>query len=465
MGNKGSRARAPPPKPGRPAAPPRPNDGRCNWQPYFYLEANPDLQNAFGWDYNKVKEHWINHGHREGRSPCGNVMPECRWDDARYNSLHPDVVAARYPAFQHVRQHGLNEGRAICWPAREEEIRKAELEKIRLEEERIKAEEDRKRAAEEAEAERVATEWNETVYKRQLQSANRLGPDKRTVPTSAETEHCIFHWEDYNRMYPEILGKGVTEEVIEAVGGGLLGKAMGMAMGIIGGVGNRDLGSKTLPESAFTDADKDRLKTHYAVTGTEEGRTPCGKKMPHCAFDPVDYLQRYPDIKEKGYTKETAADHFRSFGLYENRIVCSQHATNRLDQEITGCDTGDKKIRVDCASGHQVDDGFIEYGRWDNTICPSLDEKGNVARYGGITGKTSFVRRKYPLPRRCIGANSCELGPELSADTGQDPMPNVYKHYRVRYRCVPSPRQIIGNVMSTIHRGGGKGFPWWMFRR
>lgn len=432
MGNKGGRPR-PPPKPGRPAPPPKPTDGRCTWQPFYYLEANRDLQNAFGWDYHQVRNHWINHGHREGRSPCGAIQPGCKWDGERYLKLNPDVRGKMDP-FHHVRNHGLNEGRAICWPTRENQIRQEEAQRAAeaqrraaaaaaearqkaaaaaaaelRRQEAIRQEENRKRQAEEAEAERLANAWMDQVHRRQVEVATRFGPEESTVDTSKQEEKCMFHWEDYHNFYPDVLKNNKSS-------------------------------------SQLTDDEKNRLKAHWTITGIEEGRTPCGAKMPGCVFQPNDYFQQYTDIQGminkgevSGTTREDkVVDHYRRFGIHENRILCSQSPEPNLrhNKKIWGCETGQTDIKLSCPAGSVIHpDGYILYGRWDNTICPSLDKTGKVAKHGGITSRTSFVRRRYPLPKRCHAARECTLSKIMSENTNNDPVPNTYKHYEIYYRC------------------------------
>lgn len=50
-------------QPPQPAVPPLTDE-----QAECYLQRHPDLQNAFDGDIDKAKAHWLQHGHKEGRS-------------------------------------------------------------------------------------------------------------------------------------------------------------------------------------------------------------------------------------------------------------------------------------------------------------------------------------------------------------------------------------------------------------
>lgn len=85
----------------------------CIFDAGKYSERYPDLQNAFNGDANALKRHYIDHGLREGRTPCGSSNPNCRFDEKTYKSLNGDLNNVP-DATQHYKQNGINEGRAVC---------------------------------------------------------------------------------------------------------------------------------------------------------------------------------------------------------------------------------------------------------------------------------------------------------------------------------------------------------------
>jgi hypothetical protein len=251
-------------------------------------------------------------------------------------------------------------------------------------------------------AEKKAKEEQQKINASKQAAAARIGPEFQMVNTELEQEFCMFNPEFYHRMYPSLLP---SKPVVNA-------------------------------PMKYTDSEINTLRSHYVITGVEEGRSPCGSMMPHCTFQPTEYMDRYPDIKDmikQGQSKD-AIDHFRKFGIHESRPLCFQDA-KKMDRMVWGCDTGDKEVTLSCPKGSFISRGVMEYGRWNNSICPSVDDKGKVTKFGGILSTTPYVRRTYPLPPRCMQSNSCTLSKDLSADTGIDPVPNTYKHYQIRYRC------------------------------
>jgi hypothetical protein len=89
---------------------------KCTFRPGAYAELYPDLKAAFGYDEARLKKHYIDNGLREGRSPCGAIHPQCRFNKEEYYMLNPDVQKAGVDAEQHYKQYGINEGRQVCYP-------------------------------------------------------------------------------------------------------------------------------------------------------------------------------------------------------------------------------------------------------------------------------------------------------------------------------------------------------------
>jgi len=85
----------------------------CIFNAQKYSEKYPDLQNAFKGDANALKKHYIENGLKEGRSPCGNINPGCRFDTKTYTSINRDLLNIPNPEQQY-KQFGINEGRAVC---------------------------------------------------------------------------------------------------------------------------------------------------------------------------------------------------------------------------------------------------------------------------------------------------------------------------------------------------------------
>jgi hypothetical protein len=85
----------------------------CIFEARKYSERYPDLQNAFNGDSAALKKHYIDIGLREGRSPCGDINPNCRFDEKIYKSLNIDLSSS-IDLTMHYKQYGINEGRAVC---------------------------------------------------------------------------------------------------------------------------------------------------------------------------------------------------------------------------------------------------------------------------------------------------------------------------------------------------------------
>jgi len=79
------------------------------FDPDFYHNKYPDLQNAFHHDNARLRQHWVNHGIKEGRA-CSEVL-----DLKFYVNSNPDLLKAfgtDYPrAYEHFFRHGIKEMR------------------------------------------------------------------------------------------------------------------------------------------------------------------------------------------------------------------------------------------------------------------------------------------------------------------------------------------------------------------
>ena len=75
-----------------------------------YLNANPDVRNAFGGDINRSINHWLFYGVKEGRQGSANFRSK------EYLDNYPDLQNAFGPtnyvaAIEHYLAYGINEGR------------------------------------------------------------------------------------------------------------------------------------------------------------------------------------------------------------------------------------------------------------------------------------------------------------------------------------------------------------------
>jgi hypothetical protein len=101
----------PPPQP-KPQPPPPP--AKCAFNARAYADMYDDLKKAFGYNEAQLKQHYLDYGLGEGRSPCGKIRPDCKFTSEQYYRLHPDVQKAGMDAAQHYRQYGMNEDRQVC---------------------------------------------------------------------------------------------------------------------------------------------------------------------------------------------------------------------------------------------------------------------------------------------------------------------------------------------------------------
>lgn len=97
-----------------PVIPPVTSTISCKFEAVKYADYYPDLKAAFGYNDAQLKTHWLNYGLKEGRTPCGAVMPACRFNSSNYVNLYSDLVKAKVNGESHYRSFGVNEGRNVC---------------------------------------------------------------------------------------------------------------------------------------------------------------------------------------------------------------------------------------------------------------------------------------------------------------------------------------------------------------
>eukprot|EP00386_Alphamonas_edax_P015396 GDKI01047048.1.p1 GENE.GDKI01047048.1~~GDKI01047048.1.p1 ORF type:complete len:161 (-),score=29.51 GDKI01047048.1:187-669(-) len=95
----------------------------CVFDPDFYSNKYPDLQNAFHGDAGALLQHVKEYGLNEGRALCKNDDgTECVWNATAYANSYADLKNAfGYDADalkQHYITYGLTEGRTPCTPSK-----------------------------------------------------------------------------------------------------------------------------------------------------------------------------------------------------------------------------------------------------------------------------------------------------------------------------------------------------------
>lgn len=91
----------------------------CEFESMKYGTFYPDLVNAFGYNTNAFKQHYITYGIHEGRTPCGKFNPTCKFDAKTYAELNPDlpedIKNDVNKLTQHYKDKGINQGRQVCY--------------------------------------------------------------------------------------------------------------------------------------------------------------------------------------------------------------------------------------------------------------------------------------------------------------------------------------------------------------
>lgn len=90
----------------------------CVFNAAQYSSHYPDLQNAFKGNAAQLKQHYIQYGINEGRTPCGAMRDNCKFVADKYSSYYPDLQAAFNGNAAQLKEHyirnGINEGRIVC---------------------------------------------------------------------------------------------------------------------------------------------------------------------------------------------------------------------------------------------------------------------------------------------------------------------------------------------------------------
>jgi hypothetical protein len=88
--------------------------GMCAFNARKYADLYPDLKKTFGYDEKKLRDHYIQYGLAEGRTPCGADLPECKWSAKEYLNMYKDVARAGVEPLKHFKNNGIFEGRSPC---------------------------------------------------------------------------------------------------------------------------------------------------------------------------------------------------------------------------------------------------------------------------------------------------------------------------------------------------------------
>ena len=78
----------------------------------LYYSLYPDLQDAFGRDYNKLREHWLTFGINEGRR--ASYVFDVHYYFAAYEDLRKAIGTNCMELYNHFKTFGIKEGRKAC---------------------------------------------------------------------------------------------------------------------------------------------------------------------------------------------------------------------------------------------------------------------------------------------------------------------------------------------------------------
>jgi len=79
------------------------------FDPDFYHDKYPDLQNAFHHDNEKLRQHWHDNGIKEGRA-CSAVL-DLKFYLEKYPDLQKEFGQDYTKVYNHYFQYGINENR------------------------------------------------------------------------------------------------------------------------------------------------------------------------------------------------------------------------------------------------------------------------------------------------------------------------------------------------------------------
>jgi hypothetical protein len=88
--------------------------GQCIFDPIKYSMYYNDLRTTIGNNPDALKNHYLQYGMTEGRTPCGSDDPICKWSPDDYLKYNTDVKNAGIDPATHYKEYGINEGRSPC---------------------------------------------------------------------------------------------------------------------------------------------------------------------------------------------------------------------------------------------------------------------------------------------------------------------------------------------------------------
>ena len=97
--------------------------------------------------------------------------------------------------------------------------------------------------------------------------------------------------------------------------------------------------------------------------------------------------------------------------------TCSEFMPSSKSNSFYACDNVDAFVL--CPIGQFITSGSLQFGRWDNNICPGP----------GVNSTTPVSFDVYNLPYFCLqGVNACSVSSMYLLKWFGDPIPGVAKH-------------------------------------
>jgi hypothetical protein len=93
--------------------------GDCAFDHIKYADYYPDLKKAYQYNKHNLQIHYLRHGIKEKRTPCGDIQPDCNFEAQKYINNYPDWIAAYGTtklgdATGQYHKYGIHENRIIC---------------------------------------------------------------------------------------------------------------------------------------------------------------------------------------------------------------------------------------------------------------------------------------------------------------------------------------------------------------
>jgi len=111
--------------------------------------------------------------------------------------------------------------------------------------------------------------------------------------------------------------------------------------------------------------------------------------------------------------------HFEAIPTCENAAPKPTSSEGAIQK---GCEND--TANISCPAGKKIVGGTIEYGRWNNSICPGAN----------ITPTTATKTHTYNIPKYCLNKNNCSVQ-VTNGNLDDDPYPGYFKHFKVVPKC------------------------------